>query len=61
MPTLMLDALVAVVAVTLRCCLPTSIRVSMADLESSWPPTAGAGSSCPAERLRIVHLASNRT
>jgi hypothetical protein len=32
MPTLMLDALIAAAAVTLRLCLPESVRVSMADL-----------------------------
>lgn len=61
MPTLMLDALIAVVVVTLRRCLPESIRTSMADLESSCPPAAGAESSYAADRLRIVQLVSDRT
>ena len=61
MRTLMLDALIAVAAVTLRCCLPESIRISMAGLESSCPPAVGPGTSYPAERLRIVQPASNRT
>jgi len=32
MPTLMLDALIAAATVTLRLCLPESVRVAVADL-----------------------------
>ncbi|MBC2644609.1 MULTISPECIES: hypothetical protein [unclassified Rhodococcus (in: high G+C Gram-positive bacteria)] len=46
MPTLMLDALVAAAAVTLRLCLPESVRVSM------------TGLSRPAEKVRMFPLFS---
>ena len=44
MPTLMLDALIAAAAVTLRLCLPESVRISVADL------------SRPAEKVRTCPL-----
>ncbi|MFC9356223.1 hypothetical protein ACFTZB_06515 [Rhodococcus sp. NPDC057014] len=46
MPTLMLDALIAAAAVTLRLCLPESVRVAVADL------------SRPAEKVRTFPLFS---
>ena len=46
MPTLMLDALIAAATVTLRLCLPESVRVSVADL------------SHPAEKVRTCPLFS---
>ena len=46
MPTLMLDALIAAATVTLRLCLPKSVRISVSDL------------SRPAEKVRMFPLFS---